>query len=164
HPNEIVIPLRRNLGPGPYAVTWAEIDVADGHLIKGAFVFAIRSGLPPVPSVVAPQSGSEPPLSAVVSRWLLLSGLLVAAGAVVFDVLVRRRSADRRVLAPALAVATLGAVLSVVLQPGEASTRFGHWTLIGAAVAAVATASALVPRLLVPAQVLAVVLLGLPTA
>src|SRR5205823_5724479 len=50
------------------------------------------------------------------------------------------------------------------LQPGEASTRFGHWTLIGAAVAAVATASALVPRLLVPAQVLAVVLLGLPTA
>jgi copper transport protein len=169
HPNEIVIPLRHDLGSGPYAVNWSEIDAEDGHVISGAFVFAIRSGLPPGPSISS-QSSSNPPFSAVASRWLLLVGLLVAAGSVAFALVIRRaRSvADSFVLSVALAVATLGAVLSVVLEPGQSGTRFGHWMTIGAVVAGLATACALaslrVPLLWAPAGVLAVLLLGLPTA
>jgi copper transport protein len=165
-PTEIVIPLKSGLAAGPYAVRWSEIDVDDGHLIQGAFIFAIRSGLPPTAATL-PSTSGNPPASAVLGRWLLLAGILVAAGTVAFGVLVAR-SRDEYVLAAALALATLGAVLSVVLQPGESGTRFGRWTLIGAGVAAVGTVAALGslrwPRLRAVAAVLAVALLGLPTA
>jgi len=169
HPNEIVVPLRHDLAPGPYAVNWSELDLDDGHVISGAFVFAVRSGLPPGPSV-STQSSSSPPFSAVASRWLLLVGLLVAAGSVGFALVIRRtRSvADSLLLSTALAVATLGAILSVALEPGQSGTRFGHWMTIGAVVAGMATACALasfrVRSLWLPAGVLSVLLLGLPTA
>lgn len=170
-PNEIDIPLQKNLASGPYAVIWSEIDRDDGHLISGAYVFTVGKG-PPIPSASAAQTGGNgTPLSAVISRWLLLVGLLAAAGSVGFALLVWR-PAPHRVLAltltAALALATLGAVLDVVLVSGSASTSFGHRTLIGAAVAAVgallALASLRVPRLLLAAGAVAVVLLGLPTA
>jgi copper transport protein len=174
-PQEIVVPLQRSIGSGPYAVRWSEIDEEDGHLISGAFIFAVRSGLPPQ-AAASPASSDEggPPLHAVISRWLLLAGLLAAAGAVGFGLLVsrplgvERPRTDALVLAGALAVATLGAVLSVVLQPGALDTRFGRWTAIGACVAAVGTAAALgslrTVHLRAPAAAIAVVLLGLPTA
>jgi len=182
-PNEIVIPLRQGLGNGPYAVHWSEIDEDDGHLISGAFIFAVGGGLPPIQTAAAAGTeGGGPPLSAVVSRWLLLAGLLVAAGAVGFGLLVRRpvlaarsaglarpsERADAIAIAAALGLATLGAVLSVVLEPDASGTRFGRWTLIGACVAAAGAAAALGSlrsrRLLLPAALAAVVLLGLPTA
>jgi len=182
-PNQIVIPLQRGLGNGPYAVQWSEVDEDDGHVISGAFIFAVGGGLPPIhPAVAAGTSGGGPPLSAVISRWLLLAGLLVAAGTVGFGLLVRRpvlaaralhlaprqERMDAVVLASALALATLGAVLSVLLEPGASGTRFGHWMLIGACVAAAGAAAALaslrVSRLRLPAALAAVVLLGLPTA
>ncbi|HET8529492.1 MAG TPA: copper resistance protein CopC [Gaiellaceae bacterium] len=183
-PNEIVIPLRRGLGTGPYAVRWSEIDEDDGHLISGAFIFAVGSGLPPTQTgavASTTSSGGSPPLSAVISRWLLLAGLLVAAGSVGFglaawrpvlrdrpELAPGRRRADAVVLTAALALATLGAFLTVALEAGSTATRFGRWTSIGGCVAAAATAAALaslrVPRLRAPAAAVAVVLLGLPTA
>ena len=48
-PNEIDIPLQKNLGSGPYAVIWSEIDRDDGHVISGAYVFTVGKG-PPIPS------------------------------------------------------------------------------------------------------------------
>jgi copper transport protein len=169
--NEIDIPLQKNLGSGPYAVIWSEIDRDDGHVISGAYVFTVGKG-PPIPSARAAQTGgSGTPLSAVISRWLLLVGLLVAAGSVGFALLVWRAMPRRPLaltLAAALALATLGAVLGVVLVAGSESTSFGHRTLIGAAVAAVGAALALAslraPRLLAAVGVIAVALLGLPTA
>jgi copper transport protein len=170
-PNEIDVPLRPNLGSGPYAVVWSEIDRDDGHLISGAYVFTVGKG-PPIPSASAAQSGGNgAPLSAVISRWLLLVGLLAGAGSVGFALLVWRPAPHRALaltLAAALALATFGAVLDVVLVSGSVSTSFGHRTLAGAAVAAVGAALALaslrVQRLLAPAGAIAVVLLGLPTA
>lgn len=168
---EIDVPLRGNLGSGPYAVIWKEIDRADGHLISGAFVFSVGSA-PPVPSAQA-SSGSSggPPLSAVVSRWLLLAGLLAAAGSVAFAVLVRR-DLPRRTLAltltASLALATLGAVLDVELVAGSSGTTFGHRTLIGAGIAAagalLALASLRRTQLLFLAGAIAILLLGLPPA
>jgi copper transport protein len=170
-PNEIDVPLQKNLGSGPYAVIWSEIDRDDGHLISGAYVFTVGKG-PPIPSASAAQSGGNgAPLSAVVSRWLLLAGLLAAAGSVGFALLVWRAMPRRPLaltLAGALALATLGAVLNVVLVGGAVHTSFGHRTLIGAGVAAAGAALALaslrLPQLLVPAGAIAIVLLGLPTA
>jgi copper transport protein len=169
-PNEIVIPLRAGLASGPYAVRWSEIDVEDGHVISGAFIFAVRSGLPPTTAIASGGASSGPSASAVVSRGILLSGLLVAAGVVLFAVLVVRRRVrrDALVVAAALAVALLGAVLSVVLQPGAEGTRFGQRTLIGAGVAAVgalaALASARVAALAFVGAAAAILLLGLPPA
>jgi copper transport protein len=167
---EIVIPLRENLGPGPYAVVWSEIDRDDGHLISGAFVFSVGRG-PPIPSATTTTTGNGPPLSAEISRWLLLAGLLAAAGSAGFALLVWRSMPARALsltLAAGLGVAALGAVLNVVLESGAASTSFGHRTLIGAAVAAAGAALAVVslrfPSLRVTAAAVAVVLLGLPTA
>ena len=169
-PNEIDIPLQANLGSGPYAVIWSEVDRDDGHLISGAYVFTIGKG-PPIPSGAGQTGGSGTPLSAVVSRWLLLVGLLAAAGSVGFVLLVRPGIPRRRLaltLAGALALATLGAVLNVVLVSGSVHTSFGHRMLIGAGVAAaggaLALASLRLPRLLVPAGAIAVVLIALPTA
>jgi copper transport protein len=183
NPQEIVIPLKRGLGAGPYAVRWSEIDQEDGHLISGAFVFAIRSGLPPLANAAsATGGGTRPPAEAVISRWLLLAGILAAAGAVGYGVLVsrpvlsaeapglvgRQDRADAFVLAAALAVAALGAVLSVVLEPGASGTRFGARTIAGACIAAAGVGAALgslrVPQLRVPASVIALLLLALPTA
>jgi copper transport protein len=166
HPNEIVVPLRGNLGAGPYAVRWSEVDIEDGHLIQGAFIFSVGSGLAPAVSLTKAQGSNGAPPSAVISRWLLLAGLLVAAGSVGFTLLVRRERgrSEAILLAVALGVAALGGVLAVVLESGSTGTRYGHWTLIGAGLAAVGAAAAVVPRGWVAAATIAVVLLGLPTA
>jgi copper transport protein len=184
NPQEIVIPLRSGLAAGPYAVRWSELDEEDGHVIAGAFIFAVRSGLPPA-AAAAPTTGGGgggPPARSVVSRWLLFAGLLAAAGAAGFSILVSRpvlsslapelRAARRRgeslVLAAALAVATLGAALSVVLEPGTAETSFGRRMVIGGCVAAAGAAAGLASvffaPLLAAAAAIAIVLLGLPTA
>jgi copper transport protein len=168
---EIDIPLRGNLGSGPYAVIWKEIDRDDGHLISGAFVFSVGSA-PPIPSGQASSgSTSGPPLAAVIGRWLMLAGLLAAAGSVAFAVLVRRELPRRTLastLVASLALAALGAVLEVVLVSGSSGTTFGHRTLIGAAVAAagalLALASLRQAELLFAAGAIAVLLLGLPPA
>jgi copper transport protein len=168
---EIDVPLRGNLGSGPYAVIWKEIDRDDGHLISGAFIFSVGSA-PPTPSAQESSGASSgPPLSAVISRWLLLAGLLAAAGSVAFDVLVRRHLPRRTLaltLTASLALAALGAVLNVVLVAGSSGTTFGHRTSLGAAVAAVGALLALASlwraELLFVAAAIAVLLLGLPPA
>jgi copper transport protein len=179
---EIVLPLGRRAGRGDYTVRWREIDVDDGHLIAGEFAFAVGSGLPPQHATLS-AGGGGPTFSALACRWLLLVGLLVAAGTVASRVLVwkpvlrgcetaplgaSRDRADALVLAAALALAAVAALLSVVTEPGSSATRFGRWTEIGAAVSAVSAAAALASLrfrwLIVPAAVAAVALLALPTA
>lgn len=160
--NEIVIPLRRGLGRGVYSVLWREIDVDDGHLISGSFAFAVGTGLGPTTTIFS-AGGNGAPFAAIASRWILLLGILLAAGFTLFGLLVRRGArAQRRWLAGTLAMAALGALLSVVLEPGTSATRFGHWTEIGGAVAAAGALSASVSRRM--PQVVALALLGLPTA
>jgi copper transport protein len=181
-PTEIVLPLRPHLEHGDYTVRWREIDVDDGHLIAGVFAFKVGSGGPPPRAVLSAGSGA-PPFGAVASRLLLLAGLLVGAGATLFGLLVwrpalragegemlagRLRRAEGLILAPALAVAALGAYLSVALVPGTSDTTFGHRMEIGGAVAgfaALASLASLRVRALRPvAWVAALLLLALPTA
>jgi copper transport protein len=171
NPREIVVPLQSGLGNSPYAVQWSEVDQEDGHLVSGAYVFTVGGGLPPIRTAAsASQTGGGPSASGLISRWLLLAGLLVAAGTFAFATLVARRHRleDALVLTGALAVATLGAVLGLLFDADAGRTRYGHWLLAGACVGAAATALAAASlrrrELYVPAGVLAVVLLALPTA
>jgi copper transport protein len=165
-PNEIVIPLRPNIGSGPYAVRWAQVDVEDGHLIAGAYVFSVGAAFTPSLSRTQTQGGSGASASAIAARGLLLAGILVAAGVVLFVLLVARSAsrAEALVVGAALGVATVGAILDVVVEAGETSTRFGRWTIAGACIAAVGAVAALVPRARVVAAAAAILLLGLPTA
>lgn len=168
---EIDIPLRANLGSGPYAVIWKEIDRDDGHLISGAFIFSVGAA-PPIPSSETAGTGTgHPPLAALIGRWLLLAGLLAAAGSAGFAVLLRRAVSHRRLaftLAAALAAAAVGAVVNVLLVSGASSTTFGHRMLLGAVVAGtgalLALASRWRPQLLIAAGAIAIALLGLPPA
>ena len=171
NPKEIVVPLQSGLGNSPYAVQWSEVDQEDGHLISGAYVFTVGGGLPPIRTAAASsQTGGGPSASGLIGRWLLIAGVLVAAGTFAFALLVarRRRPDDALVLTGALAVATLGAVLGLLFDPQVSGTRYGHWLLAGACVAAAATALAAASlrraALYVPAGMLAMLLLGLPTA
>ena len=171
-PNEIVIPLRPGIGAAAYAVTWSQVDLEDGHVISGAFVFSVGRGFLPAQTRAA-QGTNGPRLSAVVSRWVLLVGLLAAAGSVAFWLAVwrpvlRRDGPIDVVLAAALAVATAGSLLSLLFEPGGSATRYGRWLVAGACVAGVGAVAALASRrfawLRVPAAAAAVILLGLPTA
>jgi copper transport protein len=180
-PTEIVVPLRPRLEHGDYTVRWREIDVDDGHLIVGVFAFKMGTGGPP-PSVSLSAGSGDPPFRALATRWLLLAGLLVAAGTTMFSLLVWRpvlrgggatllegkvRAAERVILAAALALAALAAYLSVALEPGTSGTTYGHRMEIGAVVAAAAAlaclASLRVTALIRVVGIAALVLLALPT-
>jgi copper transport protein len=178
---EIVLPLRPRLEHGDYTVRWREIDVDDGHLIAGVFAFKVGAGGPP-PSASLSAGSGNPPFRALATRWLLLVGLLVAAGTTMFTLLVwrpvlrrggtagleaRRRAAEPVILAAALALAALAAFLSVALEPGTSGTTYGHRMEIGAVVAASAALASLaslrVSALMRVAGIAALVLLALPT-
>jgi copper transport protein len=180
-PTEIVLPLRPRLERGDYTVRWREIDVDDGHLIAGAFAFKVGAGGPP-PSASLSAGSGNPPFHALVTRWLLLVGLLVAAGTTMFSLLVwrpvlrkggralpeaRLRLAEPVILAVALALAALAASLSVALEPGTSGTTYGHRMEIGAVVAAAAALAAVasfrMTALRRVAGIAALVLLALPT-
>ena len=180
-PAEIVLPLRPHLERGGYTVRWREIDVDDGHLIVGVFAFKVGRGGPPPQPVLAAGSGN-PSFAAVASRWLLLAGVLVGAGVTLFGLVVwrpavrtgeaelfegRLSAAESLILAAALALAALGAYLSVALEPGTSGTTFGHRMEIGGAVAAVAALASLASlrlrRLRPVAWVGALLLVALPT-
>jgi copper transport protein len=171
HPNEIAVPLRAGLPAGGYVVRWRVVDTADGHVIAGSFSFAVGSGSRP-PAVAVTRGGDFRGDDAA-GRWLLLSGLLLAAGIAAFRRLVWRGDDERwqrssaLSLAAALAAAAAGAAVLLALQPDPLGTRFAKLTLAGAVVAAVAAGAALAslrrPRMGAVAEAAAVLLLALPT-
>jgi putative copper export protein len=180
-PTGIVLPLRPHLERGDYTVRWREIDVDDGHLIAGVFAFKVGTGGAP-PSASLSAGSGNPPFRALVVRWLLLAGLLVAAGTTMFSLVVwrpvlrrggaelleaRLRVAEPLILAVALALAALAALLSVALEPGTSGTTYGHRMEIGAVAAAAAALAAVasfrVTAFVRVAEIAALVLLALPT-
>lgn len=164
-PDEIAIPLRHGLAKGGYVVHWSEVDVDDGHLISGVFAFGVRTA----PPAVHASSGSSFRLGDAIGRWLVLAGLLIAAGLVVARRFLRPVRPNRFIVTSAAgAVATVaGTVVLLARQPGFLTTRFDRTTLAGGLVAAVsalfALASTRSPRLRYIADAGFVVLLALPT-
>lgn len=163
---QISIPLRPNLSRGGYVVHWSEVDEDDGHRISGAFGFGVGA---PAPTVNT-QGGSDFRPGDAATRWLLLIGLLVGSGIVIFRRFIWRPLRVERFVATsavALGLAALAAGILLALQPEAFATRFEKVTFAGAIVALITAlllfASLIWRPVLVVADVLALALLALPT-
>lgn len=140
----VTIPLRAGLADGDYSVRWRVLG-DDGHVLEGVFAFAVGAGREaPAPQLAL--LGAGPRWGYVLGRWLLLAGVLLALGGLVFRAAVLRgegrgrRPEDGELLvavSASFAVALAGAALSLVSVPDALHTRFGQ-----AAVAAIAAAAA----------------------
>jgi copper transport protein len=168
HGQTLVIPLRAHLAKGDYSVRWSAVS-DDGHIVQGVLAFGVGLGrAPPVPDL---RSTVHVGFGTVVSRWVFLAGLLVAAGLALFDLLVWRPLAGSGLGTGWIAIALAGMFISahglVHASHGGAATRFGLTIDIASAVAAcgaAAAAIAIADRSAAPfALVLAVVLLPVPT-
>jgi copper transport protein len=177
------IPLRSPLPDGDYTVRW-DVETDDGHELSGVIAFGVGLGRPPPAPALSAGTGLEP--RDLVSRWLLFAGLLTAAGSVVFRLLVWRRALAAA--APAAEVRTkaeheeqrtssalLFAGLLVAFLGASAASHGGTETryelvnsvaaleaAVGAALAGVAYGAAM-PVLWIPAAVLALALVPMPT-
>ncbi len=164
---ELVLPLQ-TLANGDYSARWRIIS-DDGHLESGVLAFRVGPGGGAVPQSILRPAGSNPSILDVIARWLLLGGVLVAAGAALFVLLVSRAGA--REATATVALGLIGVVLGgawLLHATDDAATRFGHATqaaMLIAGVGAIAASLAhLTGRYLVPALVPALVLLLEPTA
>lgn len=97
-PEEVVVSLG-DLDAGPYVVTWRAVS-ADGHPIKGAFVFEVGdSGEQLDESLIASLLGgtSDTPFEVVgwMLRWITYAATLMVVGLVVFGMAIAPGAARR---------------------------------------------------------------------
>jgi copper transport protein len=73
---------------GVYTVSWKAISATDGHLTSGSFPFAIGNVSSSALAGQTQKTSSQLPLSALVSKWLILASLALLIGRVSYTVLV----------------------------------------------------------------------------
>jgi len=179
----LVVPLRPGLDDGVYTVRWRVIS-DDGHETGGVIAFGVGSGLAVTPSLSAGSTGAGPGQYAV--RWLFFLGLLVAAGAAVFLIVVwrpalaeeldgeerkRAESLERRagslLAAAGFSLALVGAAVLLYLSNAGWDTRFGRVMEIGLGIGSAGLAASLAtlraPYLRPVAITAALAMLPLPT-
>jgi copper transport protein len=125
----IEIDLRPGLGHGIYAASWRVIS-ADGHLVRGAIVFAVGDAEPDR-AAIGPlaEDGSDQPWGALgwLGRWAAYGGTLVAAGGALFLAVVYRGSGSSgraglvRTVRAAAAVGALGLLSTLPTQAARAT-------------------------------------------
>jgi len=89
-PDTLVTPLKPNLPEGWYLVYWRVIS-ADGHPVKGAFLFAVGPNPGPQPAFKIPsltESAATPSL--LVARWVMFLSAMGAIGLLILRTLVAR--------------------------------------------------------------------------
>lgn len=136
---------------GVVVLHWQTVSAVDGHASTGEVTFGVGR-LPP--AAAGSDSGSPPP-GELILRWLQLSTLMVAVGALVAPHILRRGSifvpeaASRAVLlGPAAGLAALAATLMAVVLGPESShfgatlttTGWGRWWVVHVVALLVATA------------------------
>jgi copper transport protein len=168
---ELVLPLRAGLADGVYTVRWYALS-DDGHTTGGVLAFGVGSGGAVTPSLSAGSTGAGPGQYA--ARWVFFIGLLLAAGAAVFQLVVweptvAEEGVERRprfgLLLPAagFALALLGALLLLQISGAGWDTRFGRVMVIGIGIAAAGLAFLALPPLRRLWVVPALAMLPLPT-
>jgi copper transport protein len=135
---QLIVPLQRRLADGAYTVRWRVIS-DDGHEVGGVVAFAVGGGSA-VPSLSAGVGGPGP--ASVIARWVFFLGLLAAAGAAVFQIVIwspeTREETPRAasvLLACCFGLALAGALILLWLSHAGLDTRFGRVMLGAAAVA-----------------------------
>src|ERR687887_30319 len=134
NPRELVVPPRRGLAKGSYSVRWSVIS-DDGHNERGVTAFAVGAGAsPPTASL---RAGGVGRTGGVLLRALLFGGLLAAAGAGAFRLLVWPRGLRDRELSLVVLVSCVlaaGGATGLALR-GTSGTRFWlvEWILAGLA-------------------------------
>lgn len=137
----IALTVSEDLAPGRYVVRWT-VTAADGDVVEGGFDFAVagegaRTGATELAGNIGGGTAGLP--AAVVLRWMLLAGVIVAVGGWVGDRLARQVAAGhvsdagvRMVAAPLRVGAALGAAGAAGLlahQAGRGSVTAGLFTL-----------------------------------
>lgn len=132
-PDEIVVPVDGELADGVYILTWRVVS-ADGHLVRGAFLFAagvdtaVDEGT--FAAIFSDASANRWTLAGAVVRTVAFLARLLAAGGTFFLATVWRRPAEGR-----QAVASDGELAAAV---DRRLRRFGVWAAAGAAAATIA--------------------------
>lgn len=148
-PQTLQVSIPDDLDDGTYIVTWRAVS-ADGHPIKGAYLFSIGNDAGVSDDLVANLFNSDdtvPAIAAAVTRAASYLGLFLAAGAALFLVVVigrsggdaDRRTADRRVALTwlrrgawlGLAATVLGVPLQAMLVTGLGPLRVFGPTALG---------------------------------
>lgn len=150
------------LGPGIYTVVWSNVSRVDGHAISGSFPFTVLNpdGSVPEGTVPAVEGGSGANrlgrADGIATRWLVLLGLVLAAGGAWLAVLwpegpARARLAFRWTAALGVAAAGAGTLLNLALlldtyaalrwHEAMVDTRVGRAWLARAALLAVMAAA-----------------------
>jgi copper transport protein len=78
-PTRMTVSLH-SLVDGVYTVSWKALSATDGHLTTGSFPFAVGSGNSAALAAAPTTNSSQLPLSALVSKWLLLAALALLVG------------------------------------------------------------------------------------
>ncbi len=151
----VTLPL---LAPGIYTVVWANVSGVDGHALSGSFPFTVLNPDGSVPAgAIPPAEGGEAAADrlgradGVATRWLVLLGLILAAGGAWLTVLwpeapVQAARAFRWATTLGIAAAAAGTMLNLVLlletyqalswRDAMADTRVGRAWLARAALLA----------------------------
>lgn len=126
-PSTVVAHLPEGLGDDTYIVTW-RVTSADGHPIRGAFVFTVGEAAGASDELVADlfASGDDPVVTtaAAVARWAEYAVVLLAAGGALFLARVTRRADPRaqrllrRSVLAGLVVTVVGVGLQAALTSG----------------------------------------------
>ena len=114
NPDTLVTPLKPNLPEGWYLVYWRVIS-ADGHPVKGAFLFAVGPNQGPQPAFKIPsltESAATPGL--LVARWIMFLSAMCAIGLLVLRLLVAR-DIPRRVPGASLRSVSVAFFVSMVV-------------------------------------------------
>jgi copper transport protein len=108
----LVTPLKPNLPEGWYLVYWRAIS-ADGHPVKGAFLFAIGPNEGPQPQFKIPsltESAATPGL--LVAKWLMFLSFMCAIGLLLLRLFVAR-DVPRRVPGTSLRSVSIAFLASI---------------------------------------------------
>lgn len=171
-PTELRVGLPDDVGEGAYIVTWSAVS-ADGHPIRGAFLFTVGDPAAAdddvIATIFAQSDGGESPALAIVAsalRFLIYGGSLLAIGAVIFLLWVHdRRQSERptlgRIAAAGAAVAGVASVVGIAVQ-GSVITGLGAAALVDPAVLAEVAGSNYGAAAFVRLLGLSVLLMALP--
>ena len=131
----LVLPLRAR-GQGDYVVSWRAFS-DDGHALAGTFAFSVGTGR--APAYASTTADASAAAVDVVGRTMLVGGVLLAVGSLLFGLAVAPTS--RWLTATGAFVALVGVAVELARVPD--GTRFGHALLLAAAGAVTTAAGAL---------------------